>query len=99
MIKKIKKFKASWCHPCTILSENLDKVLESYPDIKLVVYDADEDEEIFNKLDIRSVPQLFFYDEDNVEVHHIAGVCSSMKLKEIIDYHNKKVIEYSPYGN
>lgn len=98
MISKIVKYGAEWCEPCKKTSAALKEVLQSYPDISLVEYDADEDPTKFNEMGIRNIPQIFFYDAEGTEIHHLTGVYPANKLKDIIDYHNRDLVEYNPYN-
>lgn len=98
MIKKIEKYSAEWCGPCKVLAKTLKELLVNYPDIEFVEYDADEDEEKFEEMQIRNVPQLFFYNENGDQVHHLTGAYPGNKLKDIIDYHNKDLDKYDPYN-
>lgn len=96
MIKKIEKYSAEWCGPCKVLGKTLETVLKDYPDIEFVEFDADENEKEFEEKGIRNVPQLFFYNEDGSEVHHLTGAYPANKLKDIIDYHNHTKEDYDP---
>ena len=69
MIKKIEKYSATWCGPCRVLAKTMKTVLQEYPDIELVEYDADNDEEKFEEKLIKNVPQLYFYDQDGNKVY------------------------------
>ena len=98
MIKKIEKYSATWCGPCRVLAKTIKTVLQEYPDIELVEYDADNDEEKFEEKLIKNVPQLYFYDQDGTEVHHLTGAHPAHKIKDIIDYHNRDKATYNPYN-
>lgn len=98
MIKKIEKYSATWCAPCRVLAKTMKTVLQEYPDIELVEYDADNDEEKFEEKLIKNVPQLYFYDQDGTEVHHLTGAYPANKIKDIIDYHNRDKTTYNPYS-
>lgn len=98
MITKIEKFGATWCGPCQVLSKTLEEILKDYPNIDFKAYDADEDAEKFEEMRIRNVPQLFFYDQDGTEVHHLTGAYPANKLKDIIEYHNQEKSNYDPHS-
>lgn len=98
MIKRIDKYGATWCNPCLVLDKTLEAVFTYYPDIELVTYDVEEDEQKFSEMGIKNVPQLFFYDQDGVQVHRLIGKCPANKMKDIIDYHNRKKADYNPYN-
>lgn len=69
MIVKIEKFGAGWCMPCKVL----DKTLEQVSGVEIVKYDVDEYEDLAEKRNIRNVPVLIFYDENNKEVDRLVG--------------------------
>ena len=69
MIKRIEKFGASWCMPCKVL----DKTLEQISEIEIVKHDVDEEPELAEKNNIRNVPVLIFYNENNEEVDRLVG--------------------------
>lgn len=78
---KIEKYGASWCGPCKML----DKTLEQLPkEIKIVKFDADEDEELFIEKGIKSVPVLIFYDDNDNEVNRLIGAVALNKIIDII---------------
>lgn len=98
MISKIVKYGAAWCNPCKETSDALKEVLQDFPDISLIEYDADEDPTKFEEMGIRNIPQVFFYNEEGTKVHHITGICAANKFKDIINYHNRDLVEYNPYN-
>lgn len=99
MIKKIEKYSADWCSPCKILGETLKPILEAHPEIEFIEYNAEKDEEAFEKASIKNIPQLFFYDEDDTLVHRITGARSEKQISDIISWHNKVKTTYSPYNH
>ena len=80
MITRIEKFGSSWCGPCKLL----DKTIEQIKDIEIVKYDVDEYEDLAAEKNIRNIPVLIFYNEDN-EVDRLIGAASLNKINEIID--------------
>lgn len=98
MVKKIEKYSAEWCGPCKVLAKTMASVLKDYPDIEFVEFDADENEEAFEEKKITNVPQLYFYNEDGKEIHHLTGAHPANKIKDIIDYHNRDLEKYNPYN-
>ena len=55
-------------------------------------------EEKFEEKLIKNVPQLYFYDQDGTEIHHLTGAYPANKIKDIIDYHNRDKATYNPYN-
>ena len=52
------KFSASWCGPCKLLANNLGKILNEYPFVKLREIDIDDHPELAKRYAIKSVPTL-----------------------------------------
>ena len=97
MIKRIDQYGAECCNPCRIMDKYLKIVLNNYPDIELVKYDSELNEDKFKEMNIKNIPQLFFFDENGVQVHRLSGVHSWAKIQDIIKYHNKEITDYNPY--
>lgn len=83
MVNKVLKFSATWCAPCRALGETLSKV----EDITIENIDIDDNEELCEKYNIRSVPTLIFLNNENKEVGRSVGNISLdafyNKLKEL----------------
>ena len=83
MVNKVLKFSATWCAPCRALGETLSKV----EDITIENVDIDDNEELCEKYNIRSVPTLIFLNNENKEVGRSIGNISLdafyNKLKEL----------------
>lgn len=83
MVNKVLKFSATWCAPCRALGETLSKV----EDVTIENVDVDNNEELCEKYNIRSVPTLIFLNNENKEVGRSIGNISLdafyNKLKEL----------------
>ena len=83
MVNKVLKFSAAWCAPCRALGETLSKV----EDVTIENVDIDNNEELCEKYNIRSVPTLIFLNNENKEVGRSVGNISLdafyNKLKEL----------------
>lgn len=83
MVNKVLKFSAQWCAPCRALGETLSKV----EDVTIENVDIDNNEELCEKYNIRSVPTLIFLNNENKEVGRSVGNISLdafyNKLKEL----------------
>lgn len=83
MVNKVLKFLATWCAPCRALGETLSKV----EDVTIENVDVDNNEELCEKYNIRSVPTLIFLNNENKEVGRSVGNISLdsfyNKLKEL----------------
>lgn len=85
MITKLEKYGAVYCMPCKSMDKTLDELKQTMP-IEIVKFDADEDEERFDDMNIRSVPTLIFYNENGEEVRRTTG---NKTLQQIIDIINE----------
>lgn len=80
---------ATWCGPCKIMLNNLDKVenlvTESKnTDFKFYKFDIDSDREFaMNELGIRSVPTIKFYKQGK-EYHSKVGVMSPPDVMNLL---------------
>lgn len=84
---------ATWCGPCKIMLNNLEKVNESLlsesitPSYGIYKYDIDSDRDfVMRELNIRSVPTIKIYKEGK-EVFSKVGV---MSTNEVINEISKK---------
>lgn len=80
----IVKYSASWCSPCRALTPILEKLSEEY-NSKINIYEIDVEEEIelSSKFNIRSIPTMMFYKNNEPKI--ISGLISEFKLKELIE--------------
>ena len=86
MITKLEKYGAVYCMPCKAIDKTLNELKQTMP-IEIVKFDADEDEEHFDDMNIRSVPTLIFYNENGEEVRRTTG---NKTLQQIIDIINDR---------
>jgi len=77
-MKRLLRFTASWCQPCKILAENLERAQIKMP---VEVIDIDVHEEIANEYGIRSVPCLIMLD-GNIEVKRMIGSKPAGQIRE-----------------
>lgn len=79
---------ATWCGPCKIMLNNLNRVNESLNDedsnYKIYKYDIDSDREfVVSELNIRSVPTIKLFKEGK-EVFSKSGVMSSSEVLNLL---------------
>ena len=80
-MKKIVTFTASWCGPCKMVKP----VLQKLSDDGVIVwenYDIDENKELAQTMEIKSVPTLLFYSDD-VVYRREAGYMPAEKIISI----------------
>lgn len=73
-------FYATWCGPCKMLSEELNKVESEYPIYKVNV---EEDVELSKLMGIRSVPAIKYIKEGEV-VSTTIGLKSAKEINNLI---------------
>ncbi|MCO5614056.1 hypothetical protein L7F22_068337 [Adiantum nelumboides] len=58
-------FYATWCGPCILLSQELDKLAAEYGEmVKFLKVDTDEEHELASELKIQGLPTLVFVSKD-----------------------------------
>jgi len=74
---QVKKFYATWCGPCKMLTPIMEGVKKNHTDIQFENIDVDKDFEVAAKYSIRSVPTVIV-EKDGVEVQRFAGLQSEI---------------------
>ena len=77
---KFYKFYADWCGPCRILTTMLNKAQIEYEPINV-----DNNEELVNKYDIKTIPVFIAIKDDGTEIDRFVGVKSADAIKQWID--------------
>lgn len=80
-MKKVLKFKASWCGPCKILSSTLSKITT---DVAIEEVDIEQNPTLTQQYKIRGVPTLIMV-EDDVELKRVVGVKTKEELETWIN--------------
>ena len=79
---KILRFTASWCEPFKALSKTIDRIDTEVP---IQVIDIDDQPELAQHFNIRSVPTLVKIDEDKKEVERTVGMATQSDLDKFIN--------------
>ena len=77
---KFYKFYADWCGPCRVLTTILNKTQIEYEPINV-----DNNEELVNKYDIKTIPVFMAVKDDGTEINRFVGVKSADAIKQWID--------------
>ena len=77
---KFYKFYADWCGPCRILTTMLNKAQIEYEPINV-----DNNEELVNKYDIKTIPVFMAIKDDGTEIDRFVGVKSADAIKQWIN--------------
>ena len=69
----LKDFYADWCGPCKTQDPILDEVEEDYPEVSFEKVNVDEQQDVANEYQVRSLPTLIIENDDGV-VERFVGV-------------------------
>jgi thioredoxin 1 len=69
----IKDFYADWCGPCKTQDPILEEVVEDYSEVELQKVNVDEEQDVANEYQVRSLPTVVVENEDGV-VDRFVGV-------------------------
>lgn len=82
---KIIRINAMWCSACISMHKIWKEIENNYPDIEMVSYDYDLDEDDIKKYNVKDVLPVAIFYKDEVEVARLNG---EKKLNDIV-----KIIE------
>jgi thioredoxin 1 len=74
---KVKKFYATWCGPCKVLTPLMENVKSKFNNVNFEDIDIEVQYEIAQKYYVRSVPTVII-EKDGEEVQRFTGVQSEM---------------------
>ena len=78
-------FHALWCGPCKVQSPILKEVASELGDrVRVIKIDVDQNDEIANRYQIRSVPTLMIFKNGNLLWKH-SGVVSKNQLVSVLN--------------
>jgi len=66
-------FYADWCGPCKTQDPILEEVLEDYADVAFEKVNVDEEQDVANEYQVRSLPTLIIENDDGI-VERFVGV-------------------------
>lgn len=81
---KILKFNAIWCPGCLVQRPIWNEVLKKQPELDIIEYDYDLNEEEVIKYDVGDkLPVIIMLDDQNNEIKRLVG---EKKKEEILDF-------------
>ncbi|KTD82289.1 thioredoxin family protein [Legionella waltersii] len=75
-------FWAAWCAPCKQFSKAYEKVSDEFPSIKFVKVNIEEQKELADFFEIRSIPHLMVF-KDSIAIYSDAGSIPESTLREL----------------
>jgi thioredoxin 1 len=85
MTVTIKDFYADWCGPCKTQDPILEDLEEDYGDsVTFEKIDVDENEDVANEYQVRSIPTVVIEDDDGV-VERFVGVTQRDQLEDALE--------------
>ena len=73
MTVTLKDFYADWCGPCKTQDPILEDLAEEYPEVEFEKINVDEEQDVANEYQVRSLPTLIVETEEGV-VERFVGV-------------------------
>ena len=73
MTVRLKDFHADWCGPCKTQDPILDDLEEDYGGVEFEKVDVDQNQDVANQYQVRSLPTLIVENDDGV-VERFVGV-------------------------
>lgn len=77
------KFWASWCSPCRAMAPVVEKVISEVGGVKLVSVDVDDETELAEKYDIRTIPSFVLLKGDQI-INRMSGAASAERFKDFL---------------
>jgi thioredoxin 1 len=80
MTVTLKDFYADWCGPCKTQDPILEDLEETYEDISFEKINVDEQQDVANEYQVRSLPTLIVENDDGV-VERFVGVTQAEDIE------------------
>ena len=79
----LKDFHADWCGPCKTQDPILEELEAEYPDVEFEKIDVDEEQDVANEYQVRSLPTLIIENDDGI-VERFVGVTQRDDLESAL---------------
>ena len=79
----LKDFYADWCGPCKTQDPIIEELTEEYPDVAFEKVNVDEEQEVANEYQVRSLPTLIVENDDGI-VERFVGVTQRDDLESAL---------------
>jgi len=84
MTVTLKDFYADWCGPCKTQDPILEELEEDWTDVEFEKIDVDEEQDIANEYQVRSLPTLVVENEDEI-VERFIGVTQADDIEAALE--------------
>jgi thioredoxin 1 len=84
MTVRLKDFYADWCGPCKTQDPILDELLGDYPNVELQKVDVDEEQDVANEYQVRSLPTVVVENDDGI-VDRFVGVTQREDIESALE--------------
>jgi len=76
-------FHADWCGPCKTQDPILEEVLEDYPEVSFEKVNVDEEQDVANEYQVRSLPTVVVENDDGI-VDRFVGVTQRPDIEDAL---------------
>ena len=83
MAVTLKDFYADWCGPCKTQDPILEDLEEEWADVEFEKIDVDEEQDVANEYQVRSLPTLIVENDDGV-VERFVGVTQADEIEDAL---------------
>ncbi|WP_181686550.1 thioredoxin family protein [Halorhabdus salina] len=80
----LKDFQADWCGPCKTQDPILEDLMDDWPDVEFEKIDVDENQDVANEYQVRSLPTLIIEDDDGI-VERFIGVTQADDIESALE--------------
>ena len=84
MTVRLTDFYADWCGPCKTQDPILDDLEADYEDVEFAKVDVDEQQDVANQYQVRSLPTLVIENDDGI-VDRFVGVTQREDLEAALE--------------
>ncbi len=84
MTVTLKDFYADWCGPCKSQDPILEELAEEWTDVEFEKVNVDEQQDIANEYQVRSLPTLVIENEEGV-VERFIGLTQAGKIEKALE--------------
>jgi thioredoxin 1 len=83
MAVTLKDFYADWCGPCKTHDPILEELEEEWVDVEFEKIDVDEEQDVANEYQVRSLPTLIVENDDGI-VERFVGVTQADEIEDAL---------------